>query len=78
MRRTGIARYRTTLALAGLVLGGAAFIWFDRYSATTDELEARRQNVFRAFHRDRVSRIEIEHSSGRLPNSYASATRGSS
>lgn len=66
MRRTGIARYRTTLGLAGLVLGGAAFIWFDRYSATTDELEARRQNVFRAFHRDRVSRIEVEHSSGRF------------
>lgn len=65
MRATGIARYRTTLVLSALVLGGAGFIYFDRLHATTDELEARRQNVFRAFHRDRVDRIEVEHTSGR-------------
>ncbi len=65
MRPVGVARYRTALALSGLVLAGAAFIAYDRTSATTDELEARRQNVFRAFHRERVDRIEVERPSGR-------------
>lgn len=64
MRRTGVTRYSTALTLAGLVVAGAGFIWYDRLHATTDELEARRQNVFRAFHRERVDRIEVEHTSG--------------
>jgi hypothetical protein len=60
MRQQGIARYRTPLALAGLVGALAGVIAWDQKRATTDEMEARRQNVFRAFHRERVDKIEVE------------------
>ncbi len=60
MRETGLSRYRTPLALAAVVGALAGVIAWDQRRATTDELEARRQNVFRAFHRERVDRVEIE------------------
>jgi len=61
-----LARYRTPLLLASLCVGFAGFIAWDRTRATSDELQARQRMVFRAFHRERVDRIEIEHASGRF------------
>jgi len=66
MKETGLARYRTPLALAAVVGALAGVIAWDRHRATTDEMEARRQNVFRAFHRERVDRIEIERNGSRF------------
>ncbi len=57
-------RYRTVLLLAGAVLACALYILYDHSAATTDELEARRQNLFPAFHRDRVDRIEVNAPTG--------------
>lgn len=51
------------LSLAVTLCGG--FIYFDRNSTTSEELEARRRSVFKTFHRERVSRIDIDHPSGR-------------
>ena len=60
-----LARYRTPLVLAALCAGFAGFIAWDRTRATTDELQARQRMVFRAFHRERVDRIVVQHRSGR-------------
>ncbi len=61
-----LVRYRTPIALAALCAGFAGFIAWDRTRATTDELQARQRMVFRAFHRERVDRIELVHPSGRF------------
>jgi hypothetical protein len=61
-----LARYRTPLVLAALCAGFAGFIAWDRTRATTDELQARQRMVFRAFHRERVDRIVVQHRSGRF------------
>jgi len=66
VRETGIARYRTPLALAAVVGALAGVIAWDQRRATTDEMEARRQNVFRAFHRERVDRVEVERNGERF------------
>ncbi len=58
-------RYRGQLVLALMVAGFAGHALWDRYRATTGDLESRRRNVWRAFHRERVDRVEITHTSGR-------------
>lgn len=58
-------RYRGTLALALVVAGLGGFLWWDRHRATTSDLDSRRRNVWRAFHRERVDRVEVTHASGR-------------
>jgi hypothetical protein len=62
--KKGFRRYQTPLALAGAVLVCSVYIYVDRHTATTDELQQRRRNVFQAFHRERVDHIEIQHASG--------------
>lgn len=52
-------RYRTALALTAGVALMSLLLWRDRERATTDELQARHRNVWQAFHRERVSRVEI-------------------
>lgn len=52
-------KYRSVLALTAGVAVMSALLWRDRERATTDEIQARRRNVWRAFHRDRVSRITL-------------------
>lgn len=58
-------RYRSVLALAAGVSLMSFLLWRDKDRATTDELQARQRNVWRAFHRERVDRVEVEHASGR-------------
>lgn len=58
-------RYRSVLALAAGVSLMSFLLWRDKDRATTDELQSRQRNVWRAFHRERVDRIEVEHASGR-------------
>lgn len=58
-------RYRTHLALALVVAGWSAYLFWSRNRASTGDLESRHRNVWRAFHRERVDRIEVTHASGR-------------
>ncbi len=58
-------RYRTHLMLAVMVAGLSGFAIWDRHRASTGDLESRHRNVWRAFHRERVDRIEVTHASGR-------------
>ena len=65
-------RYRSGLVLSALVAAGAGVVLWDRAHTTTADLEARRRSVWRAFHRERVDRVEVEH----LGVHYTLARRG--
>ncbi|MBI5516710.1 MAG: DUF4340 domain-containing protein [Deltaproteobacteria bacterium] len=58
-------RYRTTLTLAVLVLVASGVTWWDQDRATSEDLRARRENLFPEFRRERVEVLEITHTSGR-------------
>ncbi|MBK6528695.1 MAG: DUF4340 domain-containing protein [Deltaproteobacteria bacterium] len=58
-------RYRGQLVLAIIVASLGGYTLWDKFHATSADLEARRRNVWRAFHRERVDRIEVTHASGR-------------
>lgn len=52
-------RYRTVLTLTAAVAAMSLLLWRDRERATTDELRARRRNVWQGLHRERVTRITV-------------------
>jgi hypothetical protein len=60
-----VKRYRGQLVLAAMIAGFTAFTLWDWHRATTGDIDSRRRNVWRAFHRERVDRIEVTHASGR-------------
>lgn len=57
-------RRKQALALALVVAGLAGYNAWDHHRATTGDMDSRRRNVWRAFHRERVDRIEVAHTSG--------------
>ncbi|MFO0653360.1 MAG: DUF4340 domain-containing protein [Polyangiales bacterium] len=52
-------RYRPVLTLTAAVAAMSLVLWLDGQKATTDELQARRRNVWQGFHRERVTRITV-------------------
>ena len=52
-------RYRTVLTLTAAGAAMSLLLWRDRERATTDELRARRRNVWQGLHRERVTRITV-------------------
>ncbi|MEZ4408306.1 MAG: DUF4340 domain-containing protein [Polyangiales bacterium] len=59
-----LPRYALPVGMALAAAGFTGLILIDKDKASTEELEARRRNVFRAFHRQRVDKVEVRHASG--------------
>lgn len=54
-------RHATTIVLLVIAVVGAVWLWFDRDKVTEGERKRRENNIFQAWRREDVSRIEIAH-----------------
>jgi len=61
-----LRRHGTSLVLAALAIALGVWIWMDRGSVTDSERAARPNDVFPAFRRDELSRVEIDEGTEKL------------
>lgn len=61
-----IRKHATTIVLGALAVALALWVWLgDRGSVTDTERDLRARNVFPAFRRDEITRVEVENPTGR-------------
>jgi hypothetical protein len=58
---SALRRHAVTIVLVLLAVGLGAYLWFDRDAVTQGERKRRENNVFSAWRRDELAKIELTH-----------------
>lgn len=57
-------KYAGTLFLFAIAVGLGVWLWLDRHNVTVSERKRRENNVFVAWRKEDIARIEIAHGGG--------------